>query len=384
MKYGKRVVIFTETFLPRVDGIVNTLRWILRCALDAGWEPMVVAPSGNTGPMPGVRVVGAPSVPLPMYREVRVAVPHPAVVRQIDEFAPDVVHLAGPVTNGFAGLCYAQARMRPLVSTFHTSLPEYARLYGMPWLVEPSWRALRAIHNRCAVTLCPSRVTVRDLRERGFERVELWSRGVDADLFTPERRSGEARQALGARNDDDVVVVYVGRLAREKKLDRLLRALRLVDGVRAAFVGDGPDRERLEALSAGLPVRFLGTLHGPALAAAYAAGDVFAFPSDTETFGNVVLEAMACGLPVVATDVGGQVDLVSHDRNGLLFEPENVEGLATHLRSYRDDRARRAHHGQVGRRLAAARSWPRQVAWLLEHYEWVSSHRSEQTPRLAA
>jgi glycosyltransferase involved in cell wall biosynthesis len=149
---------------------------------------MVVAPSGNTGAVPGVRVVGAPSVSLPMYPEVRVALPHPAVVRQIDEFAADVVHLAGPVTNGLAGLCYAQARLRPLVSTFHTALPEYARLYGMPWMVEPAWRALRAIHNRCAVTLCPSRVTVEHLRERGFERVELWSRGVDADLFTPARR----------------------------------------------------------------------------------------------------------------------------------------------------------------------------------------------------
>jgi len=152
----RRVAIFTETFLPRVDGIVNTLRWTLRGLGAAGWEAMVVAPAGNTQPLAGVRVVGSPSVRLPLYAEVRLGYPSPGVWRELDAFEPDVVHLAGPVINGLGGLRYAQSRGGvPVIMTYFTALPEYARLYGMSWLVEVAWRALRAVHNSASVTLCP-------------------------------------------------------------------------------------------------------------------------------------------------------------------------------------------------------------------------------------
>jgi len=209
----------------------------------------------------------------------------------------------------------------------------------------------------------------------------LWGRGVDATLFTPDRRSAAWRTRLGAAADD-VLVVYVGRLAREKKLDRLAAALRRVRGVRVALVGDGPDRERLEDLFSGLPATFAGTLHGADLAAAYAAGDVFAFPSDTETFGNVVLEAMASGLPVVATTVGGQTDIVSHDRTGLLFPPTDVEAFAAHIAAYCDDPALRARHASAGLAAARTRSWPQQVSLLTQHY--TSAQPTPATSRAAA
>src|SRR5262249_32782010 len=145
---------------------------------------------------------------------------------------PDLVHLAGPVTNGFGGLKYAESRHLPVISTYHTDLPGYARLYGLDWLVDWSAAAFREMHNPTAATLCPSQTTISDLQLRGFRRLRLWARGVDATLFTPQSRSAAVRQRLGATSDDEMLVVYVGRLAKEKKLDRLAAALRRVSGVR--------------------------------------------------------------------------------------------------------------------------------------------------------
>jgi glycosyltransferase involved in cell wall biosynthesis len=367
MTHANRVAIFTETFLPRVDGIVNTLKWSLRGLVEAGWQPLVVAPQGNTQTLPGVRLVGAPSLVFPLYPEVRLGYPTADVWHALDAFEPDLVHLAGPVTNGYGGLKYAQSRRLPVVSSYHTSLPEYARLYGLGWIVEWAWSTLRSVHNSTAVTLCPSRKTIADLSARGFERLALWSRGVDASLFSPRLRSSDIRARLGVRHGE-ALVMYVGRLAREKKLDRLAWALHRVDGVRGAIVGDGPDRARLEQVFGDLPVTFTGTLRGEELAAAYASADIFAFPSDTDTFGNVVLEAMACGVPIVACSVGGQVDLVRDGANGLLFEAEDTEQFAARIRQYRDAPQLRAAHAAEALRSARERTWPRQVDVLIHHY----------------
>jgi glycosyltransferase involved in cell wall biosynthesis len=364
---GKRVAIFTETFLPRIDGIVNTLRWTIAGLAEAGWQPMVVAPAGNTQSLPGVPVIGAPSVVFPLYPEVRLAYPSTDVYRTLDAFGPDVIHLAGPVTNGYGGLKYALSRGVPVISSYHTALPEYARLYGLGFIAEWAWHMLRTVHNTTYATLCPSTRTVADLAVRGFRHLELWSRGVDRSLFNPERASSTMRARLGAA-DNECLVVYVGRLAREKKLDRLAAAAERVRGIRLAFVGDGPDRARLEKDFASLPATFVGPLRGAELASAYASADVFAFPSDTDTFGNVVLEAMACGLPVVASDVGGQLDLVVHEHTGLLFAPGGVAELVAQLERYRDDERLRAAHGLEGLRVARGRTWPRQVELLLGHY----------------
>ncbi|MBV9581788.1 MAG: glycosyltransferase family 1 protein [Chloroflexi bacterium] len=376
-------MVFTETFLPRVDGIVNTLKWTSLGLLAAGWQPLIVAPAGNTQPLPGVRVLASPSIAFPLYPEVRLGFPTQGVWRAIDRFRPDVVHLAGPVTNGFGGLKYARSRGLPVISTYHTALPAYARLYGLGWLEDWAWSLLRAVHNSTATTLCPSRATLAELRARGFQRLALWLRGVDSSLFTPRRRSEEMRARLGAR-PDSMLMLFVGRLAREKKLERLVGAMAQLEGAHLALVGSGPQREQLQQLFDGLPVTFTGPLHGTELAAAYASADVFVFPSDTETFGNVVLEAMASALPVIATTVGGQVDLVQHARTGLLFAPEDNLALESSLRAYRDDPELRARHGQAGLQSARERTWARQVDTLIAHYESAINVSVEDTRVLTA
>jgi glycosyltransferase involved in cell wall biosynthesis len=373
----RRIALFTETFLPRVDGIVNTLKWTLRGLVEFGCEPMVIAPAGNTQGIDGVRVLGAPSVVFPLYREVRLAYPTPDIWRQIDAFDPDIVHLAGPVTNGFGGLKYAQARHLPVVSTYHTALPRYAQLYGLGWLTDWAWTSLRDIHNSTAATLCPSRSTIAELHEHGFERLRLWARGVDSSLFRARAADPAMRLRLGAA-EGELLVLYVGRIAREKRLDLFANALRSISGIHVALVGDGPDRGRLSGLLTDLPATFAGVLRGEELAAAYAAADVFAFPSDTDTFGNVVLEAMASGLPVVACSVGGQVDLVTEGQSGLLFARSAVDQFVAHLERYRDDPGLRVRHGAAGLEVARERTWPRQVERLLEHY---AAAAAEPAPR---
>jgi phosphatidylinositol alpha 1,6-mannosyltransferase len=407
----RRVALFTETFLPRVDGIVNTLCWTLRGLVEAGCEPLVVAPCGNTALLPGVRVIGATSMPFPLYPEVRLALMGPGISQQLDQFRPDVIHLVGPVVNGVGGLLYAQRREIPVLASFHTNLARYAHHYSLGWLEAWVWRALRTIHNRCALTLCPSHTLLRDLRGRGFERLRYWSRGVDTTQFSPERASRAWRQQLGVP-DGIPILLYVGRLAREKRVADLAPVLRNLtdashaapasdsrrrayhpapssDGharlgvstsigrgrerVHLAIVGDGPARAELEQTFAGLPVTFTGYLRGEALATAYASSDLFVFPSDSEAFGNVVLEAMASGLPVVAAAAGGIEDLVEHEATGRLFAPTNTADLEACIRQELEDPVARRRHGQAGRSAALARTWSRQQRLLLAHYAAVAN-----------
>jgi phosphatidylinositol alpha 1,6-mannosyltransferase len=374
----RRVALFTETFLPRVDGIVNTLCWTLRGLIEAGCEPLVVAPRGNTALMPGVHVIGATSMPFPLYPEVRLALMGPGIGQQLDRFRPDVIHLVGPVVNGVGGLLYAQRRGIPVLASFHTNLAHYTRHYSLGWLEAWVWRALRTVHNRCSLTLCPSHALLRDLRGHGFERLRYWSRGVDTTQFSPERASRAWRRQLGIQ-DDTPILLYVGRLAREKRVADLVPVLRsLTEGnrrerVHLAVVGDGPARAELEQTFAGLPVTFTGYLHGEALATAYASSDLFVFPSDSEAFGNVVLEAMASGLPVVAAAAGGVADLVEHDSTGRLFAPTDAADLERCIRQELEDADTLQRHGQAGRAAALARTWSRQQRLLLAHYAAVAN-----------
>lgn len=379
--YPRRVVLFTETFLPRVDGIVNALCWTLRGLVEAGCEPLVVAPSGNTATIPGVRVLGATSVPFPLYPEVRLAVMGPGIGQQLDQFRPDVVHLVGPVVNGTAGLLYAQSRGVPVLASFHTNLAQYTRHYSLGWLEAWVWRALRTIHNRCSLTLCPSHAVLGDLRQRGFQRLRYWSRGVDTAQFSPVHASPAWRQQLGVPAGAPVLL-YVGRLAREKRVADLVPLLRARTGAHLVVVGDGPARAELEHAFSGLPASFTGYLRGPELARAYASSDLFVFPSDSESFGNVVLEAMASGLPVIAPAAGGVADLVEDGVTGRLVTPQDTDDLLDAVDPYLRDAELRQYHGQAARRAALARTWSRQQQLLLSHYAAVM--QAARTPRPTA
>jgi glycosyltransferase involved in cell wall biosynthesis len=232
------------------------------------------------------------------------------------------------------------------------------------------------MHNRADLNLCTSRPVQAMLRERNFRNVALWEPGVDGTLFSPERRSSTWRVRLSAGQPEATLLLYVGRLAREKGLDQLAPVLPKLPGVRLALVGEGPAEAELRGLFAGLPVTFVGKLQGEDLAAAYASADIFVFPSSTETLGLVTIEAMSAGLPVVGARRGGTPDLVLEGETGHLFDPDAPGDLERALLILVGDPAERQREGQAARRRAEGWGWTASTAGLRRCYQSVLAARA--------
>ena len=321
-----KIAFFTETFLPKVDGIVTRLTRTVEQQVAAGDQVMVFCPEGAPSHFAGAEIVGVPAVPLPLYPELKLALPRPAVSDALDQFQPDLVHVVNPAVLGLGGIWLAKTRELPLVASYHTHLPKYLEHYGMGMLEPLLWELLKAAHNQAQLNLCTSSAMVEELSERGIQHTALWQRGVDTELFRPDRAKPELRQRLlGGHSDSDALLLYVGRLSAEKQIERIRPVLDAMPQARLALVGDGPHRQQLEKVFAGSATTFVGYLGGEELAGAYASADAFLFPSSTETLGLVLLEAMAAGCPVVAARRGGIPDIVSDGLNGCLYEPDGSD-----------------------------------------------------------
>jgi len=327
-----KIAFFTETFLPKVDGIVTRLTKTIQHLVAAGDEVLIFCPEGCPSTYMGAQVVGVPAMPLPLYPELKLALPRPAVAEALDRFNPDLVHVVNPAVLGLGGIWLAKTKGYPLVASYHTHLPKYLEHYGMGMLEPLLWELLKAAHNQASLNLCTSTAMVGELSEKGIQHTDLWQRGVDTELFRPELRSEAMRtKLLGGRSDTGKLLLYIGRLSAEKQIERIKPVLEALPDARLALVGDGPYRQQLEKIFAGTPAQFVGYLAGEELAAAYASGDAFVFPSSTETLGLVLLEAMAAGCPVVGANRGGIPDIVSDGVNGCLYEPEGPDGGAASL-----------------------------------------------------
>jgi phosphatidylinositol alpha 1,6-mannosyltransferase len=370
-----RIALLTETFLPNVNGVVTTLCRLLEYLRDHGHEALVLAPEGAPPSYAGAEIVPMRGMPLPKYPELRFTPPQPGITAQLRRFRPDVVHLAGTVALGVAGRHAARRIGAPLVGAYHTDFPAYTTHYGIGWLRSALYSYLRWVHNSCAVTLCPSSATLAELRGRGFRRLRRWGRGVDTVRFSPRYRSEAWRSSVGATAGERVLL-YVGRLAPEKRLDLLAEALPGLPGARLVLVGDGPARPALEGRLAGAPAHFAGYLQGEDLATAYASADLFVFPSDTDTFGQVVQEAMASGLPVVAARAGGAPDLVRDGVSGALFAPGSAAQLQQRVAELLAAPDVAGAMGRAGRSAAERRSWPLVMDQLIGHYGQAVSRRS--------
>jgi glycosyltransferase involved in cell wall biosynthesis len=355
-----RLVLVTETFPPEVNGVARTLgRWV-EAFRSRGHAVEVVRPrQPGEVPTPGL-VYG---MPLPFYRQVRLGVAGPFRLRRLlRRRAPDLVHVATEGPLGWSALVASRSLGVPVASSFHTNFDHYAGHYGFFGLGRALFAYLRWFHNRTLVTLVPSLATRSRLLQDGVCRVEMWSRGVDAQAFHPRHRDPALRRSLGL-GPDDPLLLYVGRLAPEKNLDALLRAFaRLRDQVeppardrlRLALVGGGPLESSLRpGQTPG--VVLAGMQHGQALSRWYASADLFAFPSLSETFGNVVLEAQASGLPVVAFDCPGVNERVESGWDGLLVPPGG--DLTPPLRRLCADRATRAAMGRAACAKAERQDW---------------------------
>jgi glycosyltransferase involved in cell wall biosynthesis len=366
-----RVALVTENFLPKLDGVTRTLAMLLDHLRAQGHQAIVVGPQGAPRRYAGFRVFGVKGIPLPFYPELRALIPPFELGDWLARLQPDVVHVADPMLLGAAGIAWAQYAGVPLVASYHTNLAAYCAHYRLGALEPAVWAYRRMLHNQCGATLCPSPSTAQEVRRHGFANVGLWPRGVDGQLFTPTRRSDAWRQrvAPGATR----IVLYVGRLSYEKNLEALVAAYAAVETAEThlALVGDGPARGELERKLAGRRVTFTGYLTGEALATAYASSDVFAFPSLTETFGQVVLEAMASGLPVVGFDADGVRDLVSSGLDGLLAPAGDQPTYVALLRRALESAEMRVSLGRAARAAAERRTWAGVMNGLLVRYEDV-------------
>jgi glycosyltransferase involved in cell wall biosynthesis len=363
-----RIAYFSETFLPKIDGVAITLTHLFDYLEEMGHESIMFAPSGTPDFYAATRIYHHRSVKTPFYPELRIATPAARVEKKVLAFKPDLIHLVGPTSLGIAGLRVALKHSIPVVASYQTDVSGFARRWKMGVVSEPVYQFYRFIHNRADVNLVPSEFTRRQLVAKGFKRLNVWPGGVDLKRFSPAKRNEKWRKHLSEGESDKTLVVFVSRLSREKRVSLLLPIIKEIEGLRLAIVGDGPDRKRLEKLFAGTPTYFAGYQRGEDLAAAYAAGDIFVFTGAEETFGNVVVEAMASGLPVVAPNSGGVVDLVEHGKTGYLYPSEDPKKLMQAVKKIVADPKLAQQMGLAGRAKAEDYSWENSFNILFENY----------------
>lgn len=366
-----RVALFTGNYNYVRDGANQALNRLVRYVEGEGVRVRVYSPTTDTPAFePAGTLMSIPSVPVPGRPEYRIGLGLKGVRGDVAAFDPHIVHIAAPDIIGHRAVSWARRRGVPAVASVHTRFETYARYYKLGWLQTVGEAALRRLYNRCFEIYAPSESMAAVLTDqRMSRRVRIWSRGIDRDLFHPRRRDMEWRRGLGIA-DDEVVVLFVARLVLEKGLDTLAATLAKLDerGVRhrALIVGEGPARSWIEAQAP--QAIFTGFLGGEALARAYASADLMFNPSSTETFGNVTLEAMASGLPVVAARATGSLSLVADGVNGRLTTPDDIEESADALACYITDPAIREAAGRAGLSAADRYDWDRINHSLLDRY----------------
>jgi phosphatidylinositol alpha 1,6-mannosyltransferase len=361
-----RVAIVTESFLPQINGVANSVCRVVEHLAAHGHDAVVIAPGDGASEYVGQPVVRVPSFTLPGNDDSVVGLSsHRRIARLFRDFRPDVVHLASPAWLGKAGMSAAVKLSLPTVAVFQTDLAAFARGYRL-WRTigdEAIWAWLRRIHDQADRTLAPSAATMRQLAGHGFPRLARWGRGVDLVRFHPAHRDEALRRWIAPGGE--VIVGYVGRLAPEKRVASLT-ALRDIPNVKVAIVGGGPSEDMLREALPG--AAFLGFRTGEELSRAYASLDVFVHTGPAETFCQAVQEALASGVPVVAPAAGGPVDLVRPGATGVLVDPDDPAHLRAAVSRLVHDATLRSSMAAAARESVAGRSWARVCDELLQHY----------------
>lgn len=367
VKKALRVAFVSETYPPEVNGVANTAARFVEGLRLRNHEIQLVRPrqsrADQAGGEAGFQEVLMRGLPIPRYPSLKMGLPaRQALLRMWSYYRPDVVHI---VTEGPLGWSALQAALKlklPVSSDFRTNFHAYSRHYGVGWLQKPIAAYLRKFHNRTLMTMVPTNAMRGELAVMGFRNLRVVARGVDTQLFSPARRSPSLRESWGAELEDPVIL-HVGRLAPEKNLEPVAAAFERIRRVepraKLVFVGDGPARDSLRARCPD--AHFAGMRTGEDLAAHYASGDVFLFPSLTETFGNVTVEAMASGLAVVAYDYAAAAEHIIHGRSGLLARYDNTTDFVRQAVALAADLPRIREFGAHARDTAEQLAWDRVV-----------------------
>jgi phosphatidylinositol alpha 1,6-mannosyltransferase len=375
-----RVALFTGNYNYIKDGVALTLNRLVAFLLKHDVPVLVFAPTGTVSAFESVGdLVSVPSVAIPTRSEYRLSLGLPKAARQrLEAFHPTLFHIAVPDVLGYQALKLAQRRGVPVVASFHTRYDTYFRFYGLGFIERIATSYLRWFYQRCLRVYPPSRSMADIIRQEGMsENIEIWGRGVDSGLFNPVKRDLAWRRSLGV-GDDEVIINFTGRLVKEKNTDIVIRVLNTMAQIgvpfRALFAGNGPE---LQTAKTKLPnALFPGFLHGEELARAYASSDIFFFPSESETFGNVTLEAMASGLPVVNAIASGSNSLVVPGETGYLESARDEDAFVTRLTSLATDPELRKTMSAKARERALTFSWDSILSGLLDSYRQVLAESS--------
>jgi glycosyltransferase involved in cell wall biosynthesis len=382
-----RIAIVTENFLPKIDGVTRVLARLLEHLREHGHQALVIGPKTAPPSFAGARVVRMPGQRFHWYPELQWSHFTARCGRVLRDFRPDVVHLVHPVHIGESALYWAARAGAPTIASYHILMEDYVPSLGLlPRIVAPAIIGrTRWVCNHADLRVCTSAATADHLLAHGYRMpVAVWPRGVDSGRFTPERRSRACRAQLTGGYPDRLIILYLGRLSREKGLLTLAEAFAQADpwarGWHLVLVGDGPLRPFLETRLANLPITFTGYLDGDAVPDALAAADIFAFPSTTETYGLVVSEALAAGVPVVAMAVGGVRDQVQDGVTGLLADPATPGAFARRLIDLATDAPLRARLATAGRAAALRRSWTSAMDWMIACYTSLAATTRAPVP----
>ncbi|KAM2891811.1 hypothetical protein COP2_010056 [Malus domestica] len=367
----RRIALFVEPSpFAYVSGYKNRFQNFIRYLREMGDEVMVVTThEGVPDEFYGAKLIGSRSFPFPWYQKVPLSLAlSPRIISEVAQFKPDIIHASSPGIMVFGALIIAKLLCVPIVMSYHTHVPVYIPRYTFSWLVKPMWLVIKFLHRAADLTLVPSAAISKDLLEAGVaaaNTIRLWNKGVDSESFHPRFRSHEMRIRLSNGEPEKPLIVHVGRLGVEKSLDFLKSVMDRLPEARIAFIGDGPYREDLEKLFDGMPAVFTGMLGGEELSQAYASGDVFVMPSESETLGLVVLEAMSSGIPVVGARAGGIPDIIPTDqegKTGFLYDYNDLDDCLSKLQPLLENKDLRETIGKAAREE-------------MEKYDWKAATR---------
>ncbi|MCC5925101.1 MAG: glycosyltransferase family 1 protein [Bacteroidetes bacterium] len=367
-----RIVLATGSYSHIKDGVSLTLNRLVRYLLDEGHEVLVLAPVTDSPAMqPEGELYPAKSVSLPGREDYRLTIGlDDAAIERLRTFNPHLIHAATPDILGIQIILYALRKKIPLVCSYHTHFLSYLEYYNLQFATSFIWWFLRWFYGQGEHTYVPSESMIQTLRDQGMQdNMKLWARGIELDKFTPNKRSNQWRESIGVHTDQ-VLVTMVSRLVWEKEMNTLLETYNLLHerhpNVKTLVVGEGPASDEMKK---AMPhTIFTGHLDGEALATAYASSDVFVFPSITETFGNVTLEALSSGVPAVVADAQGNNSLVSHNENGFLVTPRDAKGFAEAIEKLIINEKLRHQFGLNAREFAKKFSWPVIFSGLVDNY----------------
>lgn len=369
-----KIAFFTDTFYPDINGVARTLKRYTDYLSSRNISYKVFAPTALAGEYVTNQIHRFKSLPFFLYPECRLAFPNPLQMKEeLISFAPDVIHVATPFNMGLCGAYYAKKLNIPLVGSYHTDFDYYLDFYDLQFMSKYLWKYMNWFHRPLRKIFVPTFDTLEKLKRKGFMNMEVWSRGVDCQLFHPHYDKLAVRQKYQIRKK--FLLIYVGRLAPEKDIKTLLEVAKALppsinENLQWLIVGDGPSRNQMQR-DALENMDFVGFLQGKDLAELYAAADLFVFPSPTETFGNVVLESIASGTPVVGANSGGVKCIIQEGVTGRLCQPENVQHFTNAVIELLHNHLLRNQMGIEGRKYALTQKWDTIFENLLHSYTAV-------------